>query len=113
MISACTPCRTTACSWQCGSTAGRQEGGENAYRLTLIEISSVRCGNVSYSSPPLPAEPKRGAVNQPHRVVNSDPGPARFPLFVAFVACVRSEEHTSELQSQSNLVCRLLLEKKK
>src|SRR2546430_5856183 len=25
----------------------------------------------------------------------------------------RSEEHTSELQSQSNLVCRLLLEKKK
>src|SRR5438270_9704461 len=28
-------------------------------------------------------------------------------------ACWRSEEHTSELQSQSNLVCRLLLEKKK
>src|SRR2546430_3017175 len=27
--------------------------------------------------------------------------------------CARSEEHTSELQSQSNLVCRLLLEKKK
>src|SRR2546430_9534817 len=30
---------------------------------------------------------------------------------IAFVQ--RSEEHTSELQSQSNLVCRLLLEKKK
>src|SRR5688572_32463778 len=31
------------------------------------------------------------------------------------LGCVgrRSEEHTSELQSQSNLVCRLLLEKKK
>src|SRR5256886_5212594 len=28
-------------------------------------------------------------------------------------ALARSEEHTSELQSQSNLVCRLLLEKKK
>src|SRR2546430_7468765 len=28
-------------------------------------------------------------------------------------ATLRSEEHTSELQSQSNLVCRLLLEKKK
>src|SRR3954462_15505208 len=27
--------------------------------------------------------------------------------------CSRSEEHTSELQSQDNLVCRLLLEKKK
>src|SRR2546430_11615174 len=30
----------------------------------------------------------------------------------AVVAGARSEEHTSELQSQSNLVCRLLLEKK-
>src|SRR2546430_9239402 len=29
------------------------------------------------------------------------------------VQTYRSEEHTSELQSQSNLVCRLLLEKKK
>src|SRR2546427_3747351 len=29
------------------------------------------------------------------------------------VEAARSEEHTSELQSQSNLVCRLLLEKKK
>src|SRR5688572_31643641 len=29
------------------------------------------------------------------------------------IAKARSEEHTSELQSQSNLVCRLLLEKKK
>src|SRR2546430_6434463 len=29
-----------------------------------------------------------------------------------FAATTRSEEHTSELQSQSNLVCRLLLEKK-
>src|SRR2546421_1220307 len=27
--------------------------------------------------------------------------------------CLRSEEHTSELQSRSDLVCRLLLEKKK
>src|SRR5205085_12504887 len=32
---------------------------------------------------------------------------------LAGVAGLRSEEHTSELQSQSNLVCRLLLEKKK
>src|SRR2546430_9269631 len=29
------------------------------------------------------------------------------------IRILRSEEHTSELQSQSNLVCRLLLEKKK
>src|SRR6266853_5609254 len=47
---------------------------------------------------------------------------ARYPpssTILAMRACsrrssmVRSEEHTSELQSQSNLVCRLLLEKKK
>src|SRR5256886_10970906 len=38
----------------------------------------------------------------------------RYLLFLtAMLACTRSEEHTSELQSQSNLVCRLLLEKKK
>src|SRR2546427_1817257 len=34
-------------------------------------------------------------------------------LHVLAVDPQRSEEHTSELQSQSNLVCRLLLEKKK
>src|SRR2546430_16819493 len=34
-------------------------------------------------------------------------------LTAAMVVKTRSEEHTSELQSQSNLVCRLLLEKKK
>src|SRR2546430_10634864 len=35
------------------------------------------------------------------------------PFFRASPKAKRSEEHTSELQSQSNLVCRLLLEKKK
>src|SRR2546428_5185519 len=35
-----------------------------------------------------------------------------FPLFCG-AAELRSEEHTSELQSRSDLVCRLLLEKKK
>src|SRR2546427_2962865 len=33
--------------------------------------------------------------------------------YVEAFHAARSEEHTSELQSQSNLVCRLLLEKKK
>src|SRR5690606_42076634 len=41
-----------------------------------------------------------GAGEQPAR-----PGGTRY--------CRRSEEHTSELQSRENLVCRLLLEKKK
>src|SRR5256886_3664020 len=57
-------------------------------------------------------------------MVNSGSPLTREPVSVrtarsncSFLACgtrnVRSEEHTSELQSQSNLVCRLLLEKKK
>src|SRR5690606_28285926 len=33
-------------------------------------------------------------------------------MYSPFIARVRSEEHTSELQSRENLVCRLLLEKK-
>src|SRR6266567_9356445 len=44
--------------------------------------------------------------------ISRPPTPATTPL----PCCApgwRSEEHTSELQSQSNLVCRLLLEKKK
>src|SRR3989440_6083363 len=41
--------------------------------------------------------------------------PARLPVSIGDPALVtgRSEEHTSELQSRSDLVCRLLLEKKK
>src|SRR2546430_5766320 len=39
-------------------------------------------------------------------------GSALDPL-IGIAGDTRSEEHTSELQSQSNLVCRLLLEKKK
>src|SRR3712207_7381056 len=34
-------------------------------------------------------------------------------VFVIAIAAMRSEEHTSELQSRQYLVCRLLLEKKK
>src|SRR5690606_42154675 len=34
-------------------------------------------------------------------------------VMILALAAVRSEEHTSELQSRENLVCRLLLEKKK
>src|SRR5256886_5806177 len=44
----------------------------------------------------------------------ADALPARKQATAAVAAMrKRSEEHTSELQSQSNLVCRLLLEKKK
>src|SRR5256885_13309966 len=42
-----------------------------------------------------------------------DPRRRRPPRIVGSRARARSEEHTSELQSPCNLVCRLLLEKKK
>src|SRR2546430_11721098 len=41
------------------------------------------------------------------------PLPVPLTRWIRVVLAARSEEHTSELQSQSNLVCRLLLEKKK
>src|SRR5207249_6679270 len=48
---------------------------------------------------------------------NADHAPTRAALAVARSSCdelrKRSEEHTSELQSRFDLVCRLLLEKKK
>src|SRR5688572_31256463 len=50
---------------------------------------------------------RRQALHGPRGTV---PGRGRRPRLASGR---RSEEHTSELQSQSNLVCRLLLEKKK
>src|SRR5688572_31043013 len=47
-----------------------------------------------------------------HTAAHTKRGEAQ-PHIAAFHLVKRSEEHTSELQSQSNLVCRLLLEKKK
>src|SRR2546430_8199658 len=55
-------------------------------------------------------------MREPQPAVESKPA-CRFELIFQenrfHVGPGRSEEHTSELQSQSNLVCRLLLEKKK
>src|SRR2546430_7944030 len=54
--------------------------------------------------------PNSGPINNNFQI-----GRATNPLTYKGVRgeLLRSEEHTSELQSQSNLVCRLLLEKKK
>src|SRR2546426_7731071 len=51
--------------------------------------------------PPLPVLGRHRGFGRPLRPVPLQPG------------ATRSEEHTSELQSPCNLVCRLLLEKKK
>src|SRR2546430_10831342 len=59
----------------------------------------------------------RGAERRPRLLEVSPPRPAGDPepgeQRGLRARMLRSEEHTSELQSQSNLVCRLLLEKKK
>src|SRR2546430_12453825 len=55
-----------------------------------------------------------GAGQRAAQVVSSVTRPSgKTYATISYAANSRSEEHTSELQSQSNLVCRLLLEKKK
>src|SRR2546430_9816351 len=76
--------------------------------------SSSRCSTVAGSpcdvscrGPISPGFFRRAATGA------ADPGAPRAMDDSCGTAAPRSEEHTSELQSQSNLVCRLLLEKKK
>src|SRR2546427_2046226 len=74
----------------CAASANSRSSRHTIHRL---EPTAVKMGCIEF---PGLFEIRVG----PHR---------RFP----FRSSERSEEHTSELQSQSNLVCRLLLEKKK
>src|SRR5690606_42158969 len=53
------------------------------------------------------------APGSSERLSAAGPGYSRIGAYVGSCSRVRSEEHTSELQSRENLVCRLLLEKKK
>src|SRR5688572_32293194 len=75
---------------------------------TLFRSPEVRLRD-RRAGPPDPAgaagDPAHAAAGLEHALLR-DPRPA------CPSAPLRSEEHTSELQSQSNLVCRLLLEKK-
>src|SRR5690606_41761388 len=75
--------------------------------VDLAELGPVRVTEVELTVRRLPQEETR----QPHLTRGADDevgvGDA------GRVQVARSEEHTSELQSRENLVCRLLLEKKK
>src|SRR5256886_17407203 len=55
----------------------------------------------------------RGATPSRSATSCGSPVPRRCASRSHAAVSIRSEEHTSELQSQSNIVCRLLLEKKK
>src|SRR2546427_13094386 len=62
----------------------------------------------------LPILPNTGGATLTRASVGKPDRKRRMPLICQPpINLSRSEEHTSELQSQSNLVCRLLLEKKK
>src|SRR2546427_9299921 len=77
-----------------------------------------RCSGACNGQEQRPAAPARNrkkawrAMGKKKRG-GSHPPPAFVPPQPVRCRAARSEEHTSELQSQSNLVCRLLLEKKK
>src|SRR5256885_10696928 len=83
------------------------------FPYTTLFRSRAACG-VRADDDLLPADPVRVV-----RVLNAelrcarDPRTAHDHLEPRRVQAARSEEHTSELQSPCNLVCRLLLEKKK
>src|SRR5690606_39708414 len=71
-----------------GSEIGRNRFIHNARTTTYPTVTNATVATIRrFTTPPIPAYPR------------STPS--------------RSEEHTSELQSRENLVCRLLLEKKK
>src|SRR5690242_21599536 len=55
---------------------------------------------------------KRRAERCPKRCICAKDRRTPRELSISFLGTLRSEEHTSELQSHVNLVCRLLLEKK-
>src|SRR5690606_41493909 len=83
-------------------SGGVQDG---LHVLDLVVLDTDEHGRV-----PLPQEPARGG-----QLRGLEPALPENLLQAAGVGILhdRSEEHTSELQSRENLVCRLLLEKKK
>src|SRR2546427_8362469 len=82
------------------------------YTTLFRSWDAWRTSNVIAAARPGGGAPKSGS-GFIQRARSSNVKTAATPAS-AFAATVsRSEEHTSELQSQSNLVCRLLLEKKK
>src|SRR5690606_42132267 len=87
------------------------------YTLSLHDALPISCGRVRGSAPSWPsAAPgwswRSARAAHPDASETRPPAcptaPAGFPTHPD----ARSEEHTSELQSRENLVCRLLLEKK-
>src|SRR5260370_40400847 len=76
----------------------------------LIPADEVYLNNGTVGSSPMPVlRAVFDGYNETEKMAQSDP--EDYPIW-GYAAWNRSEEHTSELQSHLNLVCRLLLEKK-
>src|SRR2546430_5920323 len=80
--------------------------------LPILPLSTARPVPAANLQAPRPA-PIAPPIISPPIISPSAASPAPSPTSSMIPRAMRSEEHTSELQSQSNLVCRLLLEKKK
>src|SRR3989475_6991886 len=76
-------------------------------RSTLFPYTTLFRSHAARHRPIPRSESSRSARREPPATARPAPETAPNP------GADRSEEHTSELQSQSKLVCRLLLEKKK
>src|SRR5207249_5801100 len=103
--------------------------GQEAQLRTLLKIAGVDIKNVEVKVVPYPQVPAALASNgldvaptiEPYatKVIEQGIGTKLIwidefrPNDIGGVLMYRSEEHTSELQSRFDLVCRLLLEKKK
>src|SRR5690606_39196652 len=86
---------------------GRPQAAEVATAFCMGTLRQLRKGTVS-EPPPMPKMAEAQPITVPATLRPTLPG-----TWPAALGCRRSEEHTSELQSRENLVCRLLLEKKK
>src|SRR2546430_7779459 len=82
-------------------------GGRGNLRFTFQDLVLLKAAKGLLAAR-IPAAKIRGSLRRLKQQL-----PRGRALSELRITAERSEEHTSELQSQSNLVCRLLLEKKK
>src|SRR5688572_30978726 len=83
---------------------------------TLFPYTTLFRSSIHRIGPTVRGTRRKAAYHRAGKVLHDeerDRGVLRDHLGLLRNGSARSEEHTSELQSQSNLVCRLLLEKKK
>src|SRR5687768_17732759 len=88
----------------------RRESGLDCEACLVVDLDVVRTNYQNFA--------KALPDTRVFYAVKANPAPEVLSLLAGLGSCfdaasVRSEEHTSELQSRLHLVCRLLLEKKK